>query len=58
MSHTNTRIERETARCTRATVTSRFIDENRSTGQTVNPSTTAPTPKHAKEMPVAKMRQA
>ena len=56
MSHTNTRIETETARCTRAIPRLRSVVESRSTGHTVNPSSTAPSPKHVNEKPVAKMR--
>ena len=58
MSQTNTRIDADTARCTRATATRGSVLERRNSGHSVNPMSTAPIPKHVKEKPVAKTRQA
>src|SRR5882672_10398788 len=56
MSHRNTRIEPDTARCTRAMPRRGFVVVSLSTGHTVKPMSTAPMPKHAKDNPVPKMR--
>src|SRR3954471_21439318 len=58
MSHTNKRIEAETARCTRATAIRGFLLESRSSGHTVKPMSMAPSPKHVKQTPAATMRHA
>src|SRR6187551_2125277 len=58
MSQTKRRIDAEIARCTRATATRVSRLESRSSGQTVNPMSIAPSPKHVNENPVAKTRQA
>src|SRR5215212_4374141 len=57
MKRTNSRMEMETARCTRAIATRRSNDDSRSIGQSVKPSSTAPRPNKANDMPVPITRQ-
>src|SRR5688500_9654781 len=57
MKPTNSRMENETARCTRAIATRRLDDDSRSSGQRVKPSSNAPRPKNANESPVPITRQ-